>query len=230
MYQEGTEKMDKSKLRKIMATLLKEVSEGDRQLQSQSILKQLIQHPKYREAERVSLYLSTQNEIDTIPILKHSLEVEKKRCFIPVIKPSPSKQNPETSMSNLPRMSMVELKSMSEYEQLPVNKYGIKEPDRKDLSKWLSAEPNSETDTLDLMLVPGVAFSAFGHRLGHGMGYYDEYLDHWNRQVAAAANGDKSPLYTIGLALRQQLIQNTMAVEGHDYKLDEVLFDGSIQL
>ena len=59
---------------------------------------------------------------------------------------------------------------------------------------------------LDLVLVPGVGFDQFGHRLGRGQGYYDRLL--------ADVRGTKC-----GLAFDCQWVTE-IPVEPHDVKLD----------
>jgi len=71
---------------------------------------------------------------------------------------------------------------------------------------------------LDLMLIPGLAFSRSGHRLGRGKGYYDRYLDQY-RQLPGMR-----PVTTIALAFKQQIFDNIPTSE-HDVIVDLVLFD-----
>lgn len=54
-------------------------------------------------------------------------------------------------------------------ESLPVNSYGILEPHAE--------APIIHPDTVDLILVPGVACDYEGYRLGYGGGYYDRLLN-----------------------------------------------------
>ena len=128
--------------------------------------------------------------------------------------------------NNTGRMLMIELKSMHHYDSLPRNKYGIKE--MTDLIDDDGRPLEMADDSLDLVIVPGVAFSLDGRRLGHGKGYYDEFL--WNLQQRAdhstAFRSNNKRLFTIGLALREQLVDEPLAVEGQDYSLDEVLVAG----
>jgi len=73
---------------------------------------------------------------------------------------------------------------------------------------------------LDLMLVPGLAFTRSGQRLGRGKGYYDRYLYRY-RQLP-----DVNALTTIALAFRQQIVGDIPTSE-HDVVVDMVLFDDS---
>lgn len=65
---------------------------------------------------------------------------------------------------------------------------------------------------IDLMLVPGAAFSPDGGRMGRGRGYYDRYL----------AQPDAAKIYKIGVCFRCQLLPAVPA-EPHDVAMDEVL-------
>lgn len=65
---------------------------------------------------------------------------------------------------------------------------------------------------LDLVLLPGVAFTARGDRLGHGMGYYDKFL---------ASLPEPKPS-TVALAFREQVVDELPTTE-LDYSLDAVL-------
>jgi len=70
------------------------------------------------------------------------------------------------------------------------------------------------------MLVPGLAFSRSGQRLGRGKGYYDSYLQRY-RQLPGMR-----PVITIALAFKQQIFDN-IPTSQHDVNIDIVLFDES---
>jgi 5-formyltetrahydrofolate cyclo-ligase len=67
-------------------------------------------------------------------------------------------------------------------------------------------------DRLDLMLIPGLAFTADGHRLGRGAGFYDRFL--------STASG-----YTVkvGVCFAFQLLPE-IPVECHDVKVDALVY------
>ncbi len=78
-------------------------------------------------------------------------------------------------------------------------------------------EPNPETaarievEKLDLVIVPGLAFTARGDRLGRGAGYYDRFLAALPARVA-----------TVALAFACQL-RDSLPVEPHDQRVGAVL-------
>jgi 5-formyltetrahydrofolate cyclo-ligase len=70
---------------------------------------------------------------------------------------------------------------------------------------------------LDLVLVPGLAFTVKGHRLGRGKGYYDAFL---NRCRAIQA----TPPFTVGLAFSQQVVAD-VPTDDTDVCMDLVLYN-----
>jgi 5-formyltetrahydrofolate cyclo-ligase len=70
---------------------------------------------------------------------------------------------------------MVKLRSLEDFQTLPTNNWGIKEP-RHDEERENALE-------LDLIIVPGLAFDKQGWRIGHGKGYYDNFIQECNKLV-----------------------------------------------
>lgn len=67
--------------------------------------------------------------------------------------------------------------------------------------------------TLDVVVVPGLAFSRDGHRLGQGGGHFDRFLP----RLAPGS-------LRIGVAFWEQIVE-VVPVEGHDVVLDDVATD-----
>lgn len=67
---------------------------------------------------------------------------------------------------------------------------------------------------LDLVLVPGLAFSPKGDRVGFGKGYYDRFLTRSHVGV------------TIGLGFQDQLVTE-LDVEVHDIPVDAIIMGGT---
>lgn len=87
---------------------------------------------------------------------------------------------------------------------------------------------------LDLILMPGVAFSRSGGRMGHGMGYYDKYLAEMfnanpqrkslelNGQLETKLEANKTIL--LGLSLNEQIVsESELPLDEHDFILDQIV-------
>ena len=71
------------------------------------------------------------------------------------------------------RMDMVRLLDMEDYDSLSRTKWNIKQPDENDEREEAL---DNDGGGLDLILIPGLAFTREGDRCGRGRGYYDTYL------------------------------------------------------
>lgn len=88
-------------------------------------------------------------------------------------------------------------------EQMASGAFGIEEP---------QATAECPPEEIEVMVVPGVAFTAEGARMGRGRGYYDRYLG-----APAAAR-----IYKIGTCFACQLVEQ-LIVEPHDVLMDRVV-------
>ncbi|MEK6589519.1 MAG: 5-formyltetrahydrofolate cyclo-ligase [Nitrospinota bacterium] len=66
-------------------------------------------------------------------------------------------------------------------------------------------------DIVEVVIVPGVAFSKSGCRIGFGMGFYDRFLSRLSKDVK-----------TIGLAFDFQIV-NDIPLDNHDVTLDRII-------
>jgi len=104
-------------------------------------------------------------------------------------------------------MDMVRLYSLDDLDSLPMTKWNIRQPSLDDNNREIA------TNNIDLIIVPGLGFSLDGARLGHGKGFYDRYLSTLNKHS-----------YTIGLAFRQQMIENNIIpMLLTDIRINEIL-------
>lgn len=94
----------------------------------------------------------------------------------------------------------LELRYYSPHHSLSTGAYGISEPTGEVVTNYAD---------IDLIVIPGVAFSPAGARIGRGKGYYDKLLPN----IAA---------YKIGICFPFQLVDD-IPTEELDVAVDEVI-------
>jgi len=143
-------------------------------------------------------------ELSTKDVVYNALR-EGKKVFVPYI----YKSNAEGSVKPRSVMNMVSLHSLSDYESLSLDAWGIPSvsensvdhrcqvlrPLSESVGKVLQENPSdSETSSrmesrdnerLEVIVMPGVAFDKNLGRLGHGKGFYDNFLDRYHCSMAA---------------------------------------------
>ena len=126
---------------------------------SAAIEKRVLSADFYQNAQIVFCYASFRREADTWGILERILR-DGKRLLVP-----------RTLKDG--QMLAVEIKSL---DDLVPGRFGLREPASR-----------LESDLVpDLVLVPGVAFSPAGDRVGFGKGYYDRCLSKYPEALRAA--------------------------------------------
>jgi len=110
-------------------------------------------------SRRIAFYSSNDGEIDPELLLVAALQMSK-QCYLPALKPD----------FDQPKKDQLVFSRCSRNSFLISNKFGIYEPDIR-RQPWISPQ------SLDLILLPLVAFDRSGNRLGMGKGYYDRSLE-----------------------------------------------------
>ncbi len=100
---------------------------------------------------------------------------------------------------------------------LDVDFFHVSDPAALLVSRWGLREPSFEParlvplEEVDIILVPGIAFTRAGQRLGRGGGYYDRLL------AAPALRALK-----IGVCFQSQFVE-VLPCEAHDVSMDVVI-------
>uniref|UniRef100_A0A1Q3FLM0 5-formyltetrahydrofolate cyclo-ligase n=1 Tax=Culex tarsalis TaxID=7177 RepID=A0A1Q3FLM0_CULTA len=201
-------------LRQKMKDTLGVMTAAARTEQSEIITKKIQELPFYNKCKRVSIYLSTEREVSTVELMKQMF-AQNKQVFVPTY--------------DRTTMRMVQLADMDDYDGLPKTSWNIKQPNFEDGNR----EDCLATAGLDLIILPGVAFTRSGRRLGHGGGYYDRFLRDYfakfpNREAAAKDKDNVGTrTYLVGVAFREQLLpEDQLPCDEHDFPLDLIVWPG----
>ena len=174
----------KSELRKQVLHEMKAISQEQKQFIDQALTEQLLQHPFYQEAKVIATYLSFPHEFQTQELIEQALK-DGKKVLIPKTYPKG-------------RMDFV----VYDLQQLVKTSFGLLEP-QGDLEVV-------DVSQIDLIHVPGLAFTTEGYRIGYGGGYYDRYLKHFSGNTL-------STVYPCQI--------RDFIPEDHDIPVQEVLVD-----
>ncbi|XP_076443659.1 5-formyltetrahydrofolate cyclo-ligase-like [Babylonia areolata] len=190
----ATMQQAKATLRKEIKKRLALLSPEEKKRQSEIVISKVLASPWFQDCRRLSVFLSMSDEVDTAPLVRATLAAGKE-CFIPHYKGA--------------TMTMVPLRSMEDYDRLPLTKWNIKQPaDDHGLPDAL------ETGGLDVIFMPGLAFTHQGARLGRGKGYYDSYLTRCQQAGVMPV--------TVALIFAQQIVDYVPLGE-HDVLVNHVL-------
>lgn len=149
----------------------------------QEICRRVAESEAYRHAKTIFCFVSHGKEPDTYPLLEKALAEDKILC-VPLCK----------------AQGEMDAKVIHSLNELQPGSYGIPEPGE-----------NAETllpSQIDLAVIPCLAASRDGKRLGKGGGYYDRFL--------AAYTGKAV------LLCPEKLILDTIPTEPHDIWLPKI--------
>lgn len=183
MYAEGCELMEKTELRAWIRNKKRAMQPDEIQRKSDLLSEKLFAHPIWKSTHSVYVYLNYNQEVCTQRIILRAI-AEGKRVAAPRV------VDGEMHFFRLTDPGRV----------VPGYK-GIPEP---------AADAEAANDAEALVIVPGLAFSKSGQRLGYGGGFYDRFL----------AQEPAHP--TVALCYDFQYF-NDLPVQAHDRKIDTVL-------
>lgn len=183
----------KSVIRRRLREILAGIAEADRHARSVAACNLIAASPEFAAARIVMLYLSTPTEVDTAPLALRCWQ-QGKTVVVPKVS------------WDAKRMLPVEICSLQ--TSMTTTGAGVREP--------MAGKP-VPTEFIDLVIVPGLGFTASGHRIGRGMGFYDRFLAQ-SEFVGVSC----------GLAFEQQILPD-LPIMDHDVPLSMLATDISIR-
>ena len=181
-----TEARDKQAIRSDILQRRQDLTSAAVDAASAEIVRHLATLPPLLEAKSVGLYAPILNEVDPLA-LRDQLLLRGVAVLYPRVAP----------VDGFPHL---EYAPVNTAEDLLPGYRGIPEP----------RGPAVPPETLDALIVPGVAFDASGARLGYGGGSYDD----WIQRIRPAA-------VVIGLAYPFQ-VMGSIPTEEHDQRVHAV--------
>ncbi len=177
----------KQELRKIAKQARANLTLEDKHLFNTEIAKTLSNLRQFQEANTILFYASLADEVTTLEIIEKYLN--SKQIIVPRVEGT-----------------KLVLHHLSKIEHLQKGNFQVLEP--------VLDAPVVGPSTIQLAIIPGLAFDENKNRLGYGKGFYDQLLPSLN-------------CLKIGLAYECQMVKN-VPVESHDKSLDMIITEKRI--
>lgn len=191
--------MSTNKLRSTIRRQRLQLSAAQQRRHASLVSRKLSRLRPFQKASRIALYLSANGELDPSPIVDKCRR-SSRQLYLPVLHPF-----------RHGRLFYCEWRAQA---QLQSNRFGIPEPGCR-------GNARIPLRSLDLILVPLVAFDALGNRIGMGGGFYDRTLG-----KARADSSWKRP-YLIGIAHELQKVPSIKSRKW-DVPLDAVITEAGV--
>jgi 5-formyltetrahydrofolate cyclo-ligase len=182
----------KKELREKLRAVMSQIPSEDLHRRSAHAATLLFGEPEYQHAETMMIYLSLPREVDTTPIVLRAWQ-DGKRVVAPQV------------VWEGRQMIPIEIRSLE--DDVADGVTGVREPIR--------GVP-TPIETIDLVIVPGLGFDAFGNRLGRGRGFYDRFLSRSEFRGVPC-----------GLALEEQVVTSIPAGPG-DMRMKMLVTDQQV--
>ena len=180
--------LGKDELRKEIRDILRNLRAEMYNEQSNAIAQSLFKDELWKSASTVGITISKPPEVDTYQIIRRAWD-EGKRVVVP------------KCFSKERRM---DFRVLENFDQLETVYFSLLEPIE---SQTTLIDPQE----IELLLVPGLAFTKAGFRLGVGGGYYDRFLE-------------ANHVNTLSLAFHQQIVPE-IPLEKHDLPVMKIITD-----
>lgn len=146
----------RSEIRKKIRSQRRNLSDKERLVAAYQVTRVISVMRIFRASRRIAFYLPNDGELDLNPLIQRAWDM-KKSCYLPVL---------DTLTADQLKFAPYHHKT-----RLKINSFGIPEP-------IVPARHLLRAYSLDLILLPLVAFDVQGNRLGMGGGFYDRTLSH----------------------------------------------------
>lgn len=194
--------MTKSEIRSFVKGLVRGISVEERTRFSEALKEEVVGLECWRSAKEVMLFFSLPDEVDMLPLIRAAL-AEQKRIYLPrviatqvsrgvdvcevaegntlAMRGTLAKKSEQAMGSTLPMESTLPAGNTVSCEEMILEVRELA-PGQLAPGRWGIWEPTDEApllsdySRLDLVVVPGVAFSSDGKRLGRGKSFYDRFL------------------------------------------------------
>jgi 5-formyltetrahydrofolate cyclo-ligase len=188
---------EKARLRELFRRFRAGLDAADYRRRSDAINARMQDLPEVRAAACVHVYWPRVElqEVDVRPLI-HWLHAQKKQIVLPVIRTFG-----RTTEAG-PRLNHV---CCTAFDGLRANKWGIFEP---------SCGETVPVENLDLVIVPALGAGRDGFRIGHGFGFYDEFL-------AGLSLPRVAPVY-------HECLVETLPHEAHDVRLTVIVTEHEV--